>query len=673
MATTPTNKPIPSEDPRDLKFNAGKFDEVMTSDAHYYVDRFGVKRWTIAGFQYTAEEAIRAYGYITMDSFEDGATLTLPNQVLRYEATGEYYRWDGAFPKAVAAGSTPASTGGVGLGAWISVGDAAFRQEANKKFKYSVKLSDYSTLQEAATAAVDGVLIDRDYTFTDNETVDFGGKVLTIDCKAKFIGDGNLTFTNLGAGSLVNSPYMESATTPWMIFPWNGDGSWIKEAAAVAATLAQTRDRGYQPTVNDYTKFPGIEALLPSYAKDQHIHSTLRIFNCTGITVKNAKGSVGCYLFDTCFYCKAVDSDLAVAGGDAGITFMNLSGNKGVGNYCIGGRIAYGSVSSVQFLRQDGGVDHDGGVIGFTSFRPGESGVKTWQGTVGSTSARCYNLQFRKSLSMYPVWDGFDLGADIGNETDRPGDYTLAEYPVHQLPTNHIIDDLVAIGSLGVGIGMDGKGGYVSNVLMQDCAGSGALWFTYGKTFTNVSVIDTNTLDFNANQVYIQGDCIVNGLRLVGIKPTPSNGLIVDAPNTTISGITGNVDSRMVNAANIVDPMLGNSRINSYQDTGILDIRLHKLSTTMDAVSIKAHSNGAGSGSAWASLGAASGSVSDAVSIKVNYTDNRAAEIPFSPTVVSDSAVKDNSCFVPYWEGSSLKALVKKADGYLVRVTLATV
>lgn len=125
MATTPTNLPIPSEDPRDLKFNAGKFDDVMTSDAHYYQDRFGKQRWTIAGFQFTAEEAIRNYGYITMDSFEDGATLTLPNQVLRYEATGEYYRWDGAFPKSVASGSTPTSTGGVGLGAWVSVGDAS--------------------------------------------------------------------------------------------------------------------------------------------------------------------------------------------------------------------------------------------------------------------------------------------------------------------------------------------------------------------------------------------------------------------------------------------------------------------------------------------------------------------------------------------------------------------
>lgn len=138
MTTTPTNSPIPSEDPRDLKFNAGKFDEVMTSDAHYYVDRFGVKRWTIAGFQYTAEEAIRNYGYITMDSFEDGATLALPNQVLRYETTGEYYRWDGELPKTVAAGSTPATTGGIGLGAWVSVGDASLRADLGSDEGYKL-------------------------------------------------------------------------------------------------------------------------------------------------------------------------------------------------------------------------------------------------------------------------------------------------------------------------------------------------------------------------------------------------------------------------------------------------------------------------------------------------------------------------------------------------------
>lgn len=56
-------------------------------------------------------------------------------------------------------------------------------------------------MQDAASAAVDGLLIDVDYHFYNGEKVDFGGKVLTIECKAKFIGDGNLIFTKLGKGS----------------------------------------------------------------------------------------------------------------------------------------------------------------------------------------------------------------------------------------------------------------------------------------------------------------------------------------------------------------------------------------------------------------------------------------------------------------------------------------
>ena len=49
MATTPTNKPIPSEDPRDLKFNAGKIDEEVNGSADYYTDRFSVQRLTNTG------------------------------------------------------------------------------------------------------------------------------------------------------------------------------------------------------------------------------------------------------------------------------------------------------------------------------------------------------------------------------------------------------------------------------------------------------------------------------------------------------------------------------------------------------------------------------------------------------------------------------------------------
>ncbi|MFY2736257.1 glycosyl hydrolase family 28-related protein [Pseudocitrobacter faecalis] len=132
MATQPTNLPVPNESPRDLKFNAGKIDEFVTSLVTTYIDRFGNEHYTIEGLRWLAQQAISQYGYITLDSFETGNTVSLPNQVLRYEATGEYYRWDGALPKAVTAGSTPESTGGVGVGAWLSVGDATAMAALNQ-------------------------------------------------------------------------------------------------------------------------------------------------------------------------------------------------------------------------------------------------------------------------------------------------------------------------------------------------------------------------------------------------------------------------------------------------------------------------------------------------------------------------------------------------------------
>lgn len=131
MTTQPTNLPVPSESPRDLKFNAGKIDEFVTSFSHAYTDRFGNDHYTIEGIRWLAQQAMAAFGYITIDSFQDGATLTLPNQVLRWklpDGDGDYYRWDGPFGsagKVVPAGSTPATTGGVGKGAWVSVGYAA--------------------------------------------------------------------------------------------------------------------------------------------------------------------------------------------------------------------------------------------------------------------------------------------------------------------------------------------------------------------------------------------------------------------------------------------------------------------------------------------------------------------------------------------------------------------
>ncbi|SUI52639.1 hypothetical protein [Serratia marcescens] len=77
--TTPTSKPIPSNDVIDLKFNAEKIDEAVNSNAEKYLDRFGVERYTLEGIRknlsplgktYTQEQAVAA---IASGEIPDGA------------------------------------------------------------------------------------------------------------------------------------------------------------------------------------------------------------------------------------------------------------------------------------------------------------------------------------------------------------------------------------------------------------------------------------------------------------------------------------------------------------------------------------------------------------------------------------------------------------------------
>ena len=137
-----------------------------------YIDRFGNKHYTIEGLRWLAQQAISQFGYITLDSFEDGNTLTLPNQVLRLEATGEYYRWDGPFPKVVSPDSTPESTGGIGPGAWLSVGDASLRTQLGNTdgFRLLGECPDLSTLRETEPKSI-GQLIRVQNYYSDK----FGG------------------------------------------------------------------------------------------------------------------------------------------------------------------------------------------------------------------------------------------------------------------------------------------------------------------------------------------------------------------------------------------------------------------------------------------------------------------------------------------------------------------
>lgn len=230
MATIPTQNAVPSEAPRDLKFNSGKIDEFVTSLEHEYKDRFGRCHLTIEGmkwmfyqlierFKVDINQAIIAAGYIPMDSFQLGAEITKRNEILRDETTGEYYRWDGDLPKSVPAGATPVSSGGVGVGKWVGVGDASLRSDLKRESGAShisfektdvyKKLSEILTITDFGALAVAGVdnaqfislmMAEKDVVippgvFEIRADITFNRNVIFLpDSTLKLIGDITLTF-----------------------------------------------------------------------------------------------------------------------------------------------------------------------------------------------------------------------------------------------------------------------------------------------------------------------------------------------------------------------------------------------------------------------------------------------------------------------------------------------
>jgi hypothetical protein len=336
MATTPTNKPIPSEDPRDLKFNAGKIDEVVTSDAHHYTDRFGVPRWTIAGFQYTAEEAIRKYGYITIDSFEDGATLTLPNQTLRYEATGEYYRWDGDLPKTVPAGSTPETSGGVGLGSWVSIGDASLRTMLSSRSGSTMVGYRYKSEDSASVRSVADVLDERVSLWDFH--CDSSGNVIqpgpTVDSR-QYIQNAIDAIYEAGGGTLIiptGTWYLNSYGVPDKISNYGGVIHWRSrvnihfEAGSTLKLTNYFNERGYCVICG----FDGNDPATSGDLRDAMITGNGTI-HC-GDNIQAVGGSLA-YAIGTGRSYNVSIRDIHITGGD--LTWAVTLGWNGYGNNTV--------------------------------------------------------------------------------------------------------------------------------------------------------------------------------------------------------------------------------------------------------------------------------------------------------------------------------------------------
>lgn len=142
-----TGNPIGSEDVKDGIDNLKSFDTFMNDSGDSYNQRDGEIVKTVHGMNSEFDgmivdmnsefdQQIQNMGYTRVGTFASGATLTNTRQTLLWDIAdggdGQEYGWAGSFlpsGKIVPPNSTPLTTGGISVGAWMSRFDPELRAD----------------------------------------------------------------------------------------------------------------------------------------------------------------------------------------------------------------------------------------------------------------------------------------------------------------------------------------------------------------------------------------------------------------------------------------------------------------------------------------------------------------------------------------------------------------
>lgn len=92
MATIPNNDPVPSNAPRNLKFNAEKMDQAINSPSAEYTDRLGINRKTWAGIEADSTEKLAEIDNIITSLDTANFTFASESSGLAATTEGQYFR-----------------------------------------------------------------------------------------------------------------------------------------------------------------------------------------------------------------------------------------------------------------------------------------------------------------------------------------------------------------------------------------------------------------------------------------------------------------------------------------------------------------------------------------------------------------------------------------------------
>jgi hypothetical protein len=411
------------------------------------------------------------------------------------------------------------------------------------------------------------IKFDSDVTLSDEITVDFSGNRCYIDFSGYCIyTDKTVNILNPGNNGTIISPDLRNRTAPWAITRWDSSGNWLSDSS-VLATLTQTNNIGYyQPTVNDTT----IWGSLTTGQQNQAISPKLRVYSATNMQVLNPRGRYVLYEFDMCNYTNVVQPQILCGGkGQYGtVVFKNLdTTGYGIGNFVRGGFINYGSFSGVGFMR-----NKSGGVVGgFSPYRSGESGVKTYQNEVSGRSSRNYNMFFSGIYPEQTVYDGVDFNADFGTPSERVDDYSLATYAWNMLPTCHKIHDIRSKGCKGIGIWGDGQFNEYSDTDAANCLAAGIFLRVSNCEITGATSID----------------CCLAGIQHQIIVEGPGNRLLAPRVHTSSSVTVGNAIYCSDSSTVTLDERVTGSRLDVLlyrADTATNNIRMGTSNISQNTV-----------------------------------------------------------------------------------------
>ena len=176
----PTTNPVPSQDPSDLLFNAGKLDEVVSGSNATYTDRLGVSRRTMAGVDAAADLVLGGLGYAPPVAYAAGIALTLTTQTVEY--AGEVYAPKGSVLPFTTSGTFETekfrliqgvasadlvSGGGAAMVGYTPAGTGAVATTVQDKNRKIVHVTDFAGVDPTgATSSLAGLQAAADYCKT---------------------------------------------------------------------------------------------------------------------------------------------------------------------------------------------------------------------------------------------------------------------------------------------------------------------------------------------------------------------------------------------------------------------------------------------------------------------------------------------------------------------------